>query len=228
MNKTEIIPAILPKDFSEIVEKVSRVKGLAKSVQVDICDGRLTPSPSWPYENNMGEFERIIHEEEGMPLWQELDYEFDLMVNNPESVVENWILAGASRIVLHAEANGDLRKAIDILKGRVEIGLALNTETPIAAIGDSKLAIQKDDIQFIQLMGIDRVGFQGQQFDPRVIEKVREIKRMCPEYPVSIDGGVSLENARELIEAGADKLVVGSAIFGEVDAGEIIDRFETI
>lgn len=222
MNNIEIIPAILPKDFDEIVEKVSLVKSLAKTVQIDICDGRFVQSMTWPYENNNGEFEKIVNEDEGMPEWQYIDYEFDLMVNNPEEIVDKWVLAGASRIVLHAEVKGDIKKAIEILKDRVEIGLALNVETPIEEIG------KYGEIDFIQLMGIDNVGFQGQEFDIGVIEKVKEVKKSYPNYPVSMDGGVSLDNALQLIQAGVNRLVIGSNIFESKDIQNTINKFLAI
>ncbi len=224
----EIIPAILPQSFDEIVEKVARVKGLVNLVQVDICDGRFVPSVTWPYKADPGEFERITKEEDGMPAWQEVNYEFDLMVDEPEKSVEGWVAAGATRIILHAEAKGDIGKAIEILKGRVEVGLALNIETPINAIGDPKFSVGEGSLQFIQLMGIDRVGFQGQEFDARVIEKIVEVKKLHPNYPVSIDGGVSLENAKQLVDAGADRLVVGLAIFNSSDVGDTIKALECL
>lgn len=224
----EVIPAILPQNLDEIVEKVSRVKGFAKTVQVDICDGRFVPSLTWPYESNNGEFEKIVKEDDGMPLWQELDYEFDLMVDEPENVVEDWVAAGASRVILHAESKGDVGKAIELLKGRVEVGMALNIATPMSVIGDQRFGIKEGSLQFIQLMGIDQVGFQGQEFDAQVIDKIVEVKKSYPDYPVSIDGGVSLDNAKLLIYAGADRLVVGSAIFNSTDVGDTIKELECI
>lgn len=223
MKIMEIIPAILPQDFQEIEEKVALIKGLAKTVQIDICDGHFVPSKTWPYVGDNGEFEKIISEEEGMPGWKELDYEFDLMINNPEKEVEKYVSLGASRIILHAEAKGDIGKAIQILNSKVEVGMALNIDTPISIIGEKRFEIKEGSLQFIQLMGIDHIGYQGQNFDPKVIEKIKQIKKMCPDYPVSIDGGVSLETAKELTEAGANRLVVGSAIFQSENIKETIE-----
>ncbi|MBU6427000.1 hypothetical protein KGQ27_02050 [Patescibacteria group bacterium] len=221
-KEIEIIPAILPQDYDEIADKVSRVSGLTKTVQVDVCDGHFVPSFSWPYKGDHGEFEKLAREEEGLPDWEKINYEFDLMVDRPEEVVDGWVGAGAARIVLHAEAKGDLGKAIEMLNGLVEVGMALNIDTPISAVGDPKFKVKEGSLQFIQLMGIDRVGFQGQEFDARAIDKIKEIKKMCPDYPVSVDGGVSLENARRLIDAGADRLVIGSAIFESGDVMKVM------
>lgn len=227
MSSIEIIPAILPKDFAELAEKIDLVKDLVKVVQIDICDGQFVNNLTWPYRKHDDNFDKITHEEDGLPGWKKLNFEIDLMVNRPEEVVEDWVQAGASRIVLHAEARGDVGKAIEMLEGRVEVGLALNVETPIAEIDNAKFGVKEGSLQFVQLMGIDQIGFQGQAFDPRVIEKVREIKKIYPDYPISVDGGVSLENAQELIRAGATRLVVGSAIFESDNYIEAIRKFRS-
>jgi len=226
--KIEIIPAILPRDFAELQEKASLVQDFVKTVQIDVCDGQFTPDPSWPYRKHDDSFNKILKEEDGLPGWQNLNFEIDLMANKPEEKVEEWVSAGATRIILHVESKGNVGKAIKMLKGRVEVGLALNEDTSISVIESPTLAIEKDDVQFIQLMGIDRIGFQGQEFDAKVIEKIKEVKKFCPELPVSIDGGVSLENAKRLVEAGADRLVVGSAIFESDNYVEAIQQFKRI
>jgi ribulose-phosphate 3-epimerase len=229
MNKRhEIIPAILPLDFAELEEKIGLVKDAVKTVQIDVCDGQFTPQPSWPYRKHDDSFEKIVHEDQGLPGWDKLNFEIDLMANKPEDRVEAWVSAGATRIILHVESKGDVGKAIAMLKGRVEVGLALNIDTPISEIGNPKLGIVEGSVQFIQLMGIDHIGFQGQEFDAKVIDKIKEIKKMCPDYPVSIDGGVSLENGKKLIEAGADRLVIGSAIFESDNFLDAIANFKAL
>ncbi|MFA6295105.1 MAG: hypothetical protein WC666_01635 [Candidatus Paceibacterota bacterium] len=220
-KKTEIIPAILPRDFNELEEKSELVKGFVKTVQVDICDGQFVPNASWPYKKQDNAFDKLIKEEEGLPGWKDLNYEFDLMVNNPSEVVDQWVSAGATRIIIHIEARGNIAEAIEKLQGCVEIGLALNIETPIESIEP-----YKEHINFIQCMGIDHIGFQGQEFDEKVIEKIKDIKKAYPDLPVSIDGGVSLETAPSLISAGADRLVIGSAIFNADNAFEAMQRFK--
>jgi ribulose-phosphate 3-epimerase len=200
-----------------------RVTGIAKTVQVDVCDGHFVPSFTWPYKKQDDSFEMIIREQDGLPGWNKLDYEFDLMVNNPADIVDEWVLAGATRIVLHVEAKGDIMAAVEKLVGRVDVGLALNIETPVEVL---KPFIDK--IQFVQCMGIDHVGFQGQEFDEQVYDKIEALKSAYPDMPVSVDGGVSLENAEQLIEAGADKLIVGSAIFNEENAGDAYRAFRSI
>lgn len=227
-QKTEIIPAILPRDFTELEEKIGLVKDAVKTVQIDVCDGQFTPQASWPYRKHDDSFEKIIHEDDGLPGWEKLNFEIDLMANKPEERVEEWVTAGATRIILHVESKGDVEQAIKMLKDRVEIGLALNIDTPISEIGNPRLGIAEGSVQFIQLMGIDHIGFQGQEFDVKVVDKIKAVKKMCPQFPVSIDGGVSLANARQLIDAGADRLIVGSAIFDSDNFLEAIKEFKAV
>ncbi|MDE2041403.1 MAG: hypothetical protein KGI59_03430 [Patescibacteria group bacterium] len=219
----EIIPAILPKDFAEVTEKVELIKGFTKIVQIDICDGQFVQNATWPYRKHDDNFDRILREEEGLPGWEALNYEFDLMVNRPEEIVDEWVRAGAARIILHAEAKGDIAAAIVRLAGVVEIGLALDIES-----GMEILELHHEKLQFVQCMGIDNVGFQHQAFDDKVVDKVKLIKERYPGLRVSVDGGVSLETAPRLIKAGADRLVVGSAIFGADNPIDALSHFRAL
>jgi ribulose-phosphate 3-epimerase len=221
--KTEIIPAILPMDYTEIEEKISLVKDFVKTVQIDICDGQFTPTPTWPYRKDDDMFGKILKEEEGLPGWEKLNFEIDLMVNHPEQIVDEWVSAGATRIIIHTEAQGDVVAAVDMLVGRVEIALALNIDSPISSIEPFK-----DKIQGIQLMGIDHIGFQGQAFDVKVIDRVKEARAAYPELPISIDGGVSLDNAQSLYDAGANRLVVGSKIFNADNYLEALQQLKAV
>ncbi len=227
-RKIEIIPAILPQDFAELEEKASLMRGLVKIIQIDACDGQFTPSPSWPYKKHDDSFEKIIHEDEGLPGWQDLNFEIDLMANKPEGRVEDWVQAGATRIIIHVEAKGDLEKTIADLTGRVELGLALNMDTPIEVLDEPRFKLHEGAIQFIQLMGIDHIGFQGEKFDEKVIGRIKEARMKHPALPIAIDGGVSLEHAPQLIAAGADRLVIGSAIFESDNFIEAVQNFKAI
>jgi ribulose-phosphate 3-epimerase len=222
-NKPEIVPAILPADFAEVAEKIDLVQGLVKTVQIDVCDGQFTPQATWPYAKRDDSFEKILKEEEGFPGWEKLNFEIDLMANNPEALVDEWVMAGALRIIIHVEARGDIAAAIEKLKDRVQIGLALNLDTSLEAIEP-----YRDSIQVIQLMGIKHIGFQGEAFQERVIDKVRAVRAAYPQLLVSVDGGVSLESAEALITAGADRLIVGSAIFGSDNFVDAIANFKEV
>lgn len=208
MKRPEIIPAILPKDFSEIEEKVGLVKDFVKTIQIDVCDGQFTPQPSWPYKKTDDSFDKILKEEIGISGWDKVNFEIDMMVNSPESLVEDWVIAGASRIIIHIESKGNIFEAFDKLQDRVEIGLAINLDTTIEEIEK-----YKNKIQVVQCMGISHIGFQGEEFDRKVIDKILAIRKKYPDLVISCDGGVNLDNAQDLINAGANRLIVGSAIF---------------
>lgn len=215
----EIIPAILPKNFQEIEEKIELIKGLSRVVQIDICDGKFVPTITWPYWKADENFEAILREERGMPEWESFDYQFDLMINEPSADdARKWLSAGAESIILHLESSKDLNPAIDVLKGLVEIGIAINNTS-----NSDDLNRYIDRIKFVQIMGIRKAGFQGQRFENATLDKVKEIKSKFPDLRIQVDGGVNLENAVILKNAGVDRIVVGSAIF---QSGDVVDSFE--
>ncbi|MEK9182108.1 MAG: hypothetical protein AAB781_00790 [Patescibacteria group bacterium] len=239
---TEIIPAILPEDIDDLREKLSLVSGIAPLAQIDVCDGKFTPTKTWPYKKGVDEtFLRIVGQEEGFPFWDSIDFEADLMVKHPENIIDDWISAGAKRIVIHIESTPDPLSLFRKIRQEygssseasygVEIGAALNIETPNEEIYD--ILSEVDDggaptIDFVQFMGIENIGYQGEPFDERVLEKIRDLREMYPNTIISVDGGVSLENAAELIEAGANRLVSGSAIFESGDIAEAIETFQNL
>ncbi|HEY9480770.1 MAG TPA: hypothetical protein VIR98_00885 [Candidatus Paceibacterota bacterium] len=226
MNK-EIIPAILPKSYDELTEKLDIVAGHSPTVQIDVCDGFFVPNRTWPYlKGTQSEsdqiFSSIVEQESALPHWEEIDFEFDLMIRGAYEKIPDFIAAGASRVVVHrASLDAEELSAIVRDYGRTsgEVGM-FDVELGIAlAPGDNAADIASiaSDIHFVQVMGIAKVGFQGQPFDSRAIELVRSLKATYPHLPVSVDGGVSLETASELVDAGADRLVVGSALFNASD-----------
>ncbi|MBU6370960.1 MAG: hypothetical protein KGH93_02905 [Patescibacteria group bacterium] len=236
---TDVIPAIIPESFDDLAEKMSMVRWLVPVVQVDVCDGKFVLSKCWPYKNDDGEFEKILHEDDGFPFWQDLDFEADLMVAHPESgAAENFIKAGAKRIILHIESSDKMLDFVKKLRKEygypgeaavtVEIGIGLNADTDIFVLKEyfAKDAEGRTLADFVQCMGIDRIGYQHQAFDPRVIGKVRDIRKKYPDVPIAVDGGVSLENAHDLALAGATRLVSGSAIYGSDDIKEAIEEME--
>ncbi len=221
MAKIEIIPAVLPMTFSELEEKVDLIRGFVKTIQVDICDGQFVQNATWPYRKHDDSFDKLLKEEIGLPAWEELNYEFDLMVNRPSEVIDNWVLAGATRLILHAESKGCNEEVTSSLAGRAEVGLALNEDTPVETISE-----YRESIQFVQLMGIANIGFQHQPFDDKVIGRIKEVRLKYPGLVISVDGGVSEANAQALIDAGADRLVIGSAIFNSENPMDAVEKFK--
>lgn len=227
---TEVTPAVLAEDFQELNEKLAKFINTTKIVQVDICDGKFTPSISWPMQaKDQLSVQSILDEEDGLPFWDKIDYEFDLMVLNAHKKFDFFARLGAKRIVFHLEAETesdfkDFLESLDpYLKDNIEIGLAINTATDI-----EKLSPFINCIDFIQCMGIENIGFQGEPFDDRVIDQIKNIKEKYPEMKISVDGSVNEETAPLLIEAGASRLVIGSALMQSYDIREKIEEFKNL
>lgn len=221
----EIIPAIMPKNYDDLVEKVGLFVGVVPLVQLDIMDGKFVPERTWPYSLGRDpHFDAISTEEEGMPAWENIDFEVDLMIENSELVVPKWVSAGARRIIVHVESMKDfeaIREAVPT--GLMELGFAINTTTPVSVL-DPYL----DRIDFVQCMGIAKIGFQGEAFDERVLEHVRALRSAYPNLPISIDGSVNFETAKRLVDAGATRLVSGSAILESEDVALAIDELKNL
>ncbi len=220
---TEIIPAIMPDNLDDLKEKLEKVRKLVAIVQVDIMDGVFVPSISWPYDSRgKNSFEKIIIEDEGLPYWKDLNFEVDLMVSNPEEKVKKYIEAGFFRVIFHLESAKKPQQIIKTCREfGAEVGVAIRNSTSL-----DNIAGLENQIDVVQCMGIDQVGFQGQPFDIQTINKIKEVKKRFPQTLVSVDGGVSLKNFKSLKKAGADRLVVGSALFESVNIVETFELFK--
>ncbi|HLP44111.1 MAG TPA: hypothetical protein VK145_02425, partial [Candidatus Nanoarchaeia archaeon] len=226
----EIIPAILPKSFDQLSEQMSEISGLARMVQVDVCDGVFVKNRTWPYVHaNDPYFAEILKENGGFPYWEEIDFEADLMIKPTEEEVMKWVTAGAKKIIIHIESVENPKEFIEGLRKslpdsdsmfHVEIGVALNPDTSIDA-----LEPLMNHIDFVQFMGIAKIGYQGQPFENRVLEKITTLRARHPKVTISVDGGVNVETAPMLIDAGANRLVIGSAIFESGDIPGTIEFF---
>lgn len=227
--EVQTIPAIMPASFEDLKEKLERVASFVPLVQIDICDGRVTPHATWPYQSRKQidiNFERIIKEDEGLPFWDSVNFEVDLFVQYPEEEVEKWIQAGASRIIIHIEKTKEesLHDFItDLRKRGVEVGLSLDVETPVEAI-----LPYLDIVDEVQFMGIGQTGVQGQPFEEKVLEKIQAVRELHPDLHIAVDGGVNLDTAPAILDAGADRLVAGSAIFESDNVEDALNDFENL
>jgi len=218
-----IIPAILEKSFFGMERKAALVKGVVDTVQVDICDGRFADNKTWPYEGDHGEFARITNEEAGLPFWDELDYEFDLMVKEPEGIIGDYVKAGATRLLVHLESTKQLSDIIREWGNSVEIGIALRPSTPL-----EDLDPYMHEVRHVQCMGADLISHGGVSLDSRVPERVRTLRAKYPEHGISVDIGVNFETAPVLVSAGATHLIAGSAIFKSVNPHEAIRQLNRL
>ena len=210
-NMNQIIPAILPKVQSELNQKAKSVLGLVSHVQVDVCDGKFVPSKTAFKE---------------LPFLDEIEYELDLMVDQPENRIEEYIDLQPARIIVHLESIQNFPKiflALENVRGIIEVGLSVSNDTP-----DALLEKFIEDCDFVQFMGIAKIGFQGEPFDERVIERVAYFHRKYPDLPIAVDGSVSTETISRLLHAGATRFVCGSSVFVGGDVGGNIAALEAL
>jgi ribulose-phosphate 3-epimerase len=229
---TEIIPAIMPKNFRDIAEKAGLVSSYMTFVQLDLMDGKFVPPKTWPYDSYQDkDFAALLTENAGLPHWELVDYEIDLMSMTPESDVFDWIKAGAKRVILHYESSDEIRKLIGEVRAEFgnpndsvvapEIGIAANNDTDMKDWQD----IIKD-VDFVQVMGIARIGYQGEPIDERAFDRIKMIREKHADLPISVDGSVNADTARLFIEAGATRLVSGSYIYSHENIKEAIDSLQ--
>jgi len=221
-SNIEIIPAVMPRSLNDLEEHISRVVGSAPWVQIDVMDGVFVRGKTWPYISF--DAKAFEFEFEGLPHWEDIDYEFDLMIKNPEKEIDRFVMLGASRIIFHIESTEKIWEAIKLAREKdLEVGLAINIDT-----SNETLEEFIPDIDFVQFMGIATIGLQGEPFDKRVVEKISSFRKKFPDVIISIDGGVGMENVTELVKAGVDRLAAGSAIFkNENTHGAIGDLYNT-
>lgn len=209
----EVIPAIMPTSLDNMASLVLLVRHSVDNVQIDIMDGEYVKPTTWPfmYARDLDVFR---DPEFAFPLWETMNYELDLMVRTPERDVNNWISLGASRIVFHYASVHDWKPIADIdpvIKKFTNFGVAVTIYDPIEKIYE---LIDNEVVDYVQVMGIARIGYQGEPFVPQILETVKELRNRYPDMPISIDGGVNLETIDRLYQAGANRFVAGSAVFG--------------
>ncbi|MCL5004552.1 MAG: ribulose-phosphate 3-epimerase [Patescibacteria group bacterium] len=200
-----IIPAINCQDFECVKDKLQKTAEFGAGwAQIDIADGKFTKHKTW---DNPEEF-KILN------LKFKINVEVHLMVENPLDVMNEWIEAGAKRIIVHIESIeiSNLKSQNSKLNLKnIEIGLALNPNTPVENLL-SYLATIDDSKQFVQLLAVEP-GLSGQKFQPQILEKIKFLKKNYSNVIIEVDGGINPETAKMCKEAGADILVVGSYIW---------------
>jgi ribulose-phosphate 3-epimerase len=199
-----IVPAIIPKSEAAVIEYATALS-FSRELHLDVVDGRFVPSVSWPYVP-AGEPHAVKHYTDSFTL------EVDLMVEDPVPAAVSWEVAGADMIIMHAETVSLEAFTAYCESTRLSVGIAFHGATnfeqvaPYIAVAD-----------YVQVMGIDSIGAQGQAFSERTFEKIERIAQQFPQTPISVDGGVNQKTISRLVKAGAARCIVGSAIVGQVD-----------
>ncbi len=202
----KIAPSILSADFTRLGEQVSAVEAAgADRVQIDVMDGRFVPNITFG----------ALAVESLRPLTR-LTLEAHLMVEPPEDFIEEFARAGADTIIVHQEASPHLHRAIQHIHSLgKKAGVAINPATPAVLISEVL-----GNVELVLVMTVNP-GFGGQVFIPETLGKIRQVRdaiqQRSLECEVEVDGGINVETAPRVVEAGADVLVAGSAVFDAKD-----------
>lgn len=214
----KIAPSILSADFSDLRQQIGLIeKGGADFIHLDVMDGHFVPNITF-----------------GAPVIKKLrgvtnvPFDVHLMIENPEKYIEDFVDAGADIITVHEESTVHLHRLIQQIKGYdgVKAAVSLNPATPLDV-----LEYVLEDIDMVLIMSVNP-GFGGQSFIPQCKAKIKTLKKMITDrnldVEIQVDGGVKLDNVKEIIDCGADIVVAGSAIFGTDDVVEATRQFKNI
>ncbi len=217
MKKHLVAPSVLAADFTRLSEEFDMVnKSEADWFHLDVMDGSFVPNITF------GVF--IM---EAMKKMAKKPLDVHLMIVEPEKYIEDFRKAGADVITVHYETCPHLHRTLQqIRESGAKAGVALNPHTSVSLIED---VLEETDL--VCLMSVNP-GFGGQKFIYRTIPKIRALKKMIIEHNtatlIEIDGGVGLQNAEKILEAGADVLVAGSSVFKASKPLEAISRLKAL
>jgi ribulose-phosphate 3-epimerase len=213
----EIAPSILSADFARLAEEIRAVEeGGAALLHVDVMDGHFVPNITIGLP-----VVRSLRKATSLPL------DTHLMIAEPGRYAVQFVEAGADMVSVHVEADDHLQRTLTAIReAGAKAGVAINPATPLVMLEE---ALTYAD--FVLLMSVNP-GFGGQKFVPTSMDKLRRLRRMIDDRGlktrIEIDGGVDEENVAKVVEAGAEILVAGSAIYGKNDptaaVRELIDK----
>ena len=213
----KLSPSILSADFSQLGRQVALIeKGGADLIHVDVMDGHFVPNISFG-----AAVMKSVRESTN------LNFDVHLMIEEPDLYIDDFLTDKTEYITVHQEVCRHLHRTIGHIKSLgIKAGVSLNPATPIETLTEII-----SDVDLILLMSVNP-GFGGQKFIQGTLDKIRRLSEMRKStgtgFMIEVDGGVNLENAASLIEAGADILVAGSAVFGAEDIVERIREFKKL
>jgi ribulose-phosphate 3-epimerase len=203
----ELAPSILASDFAHLADQVERATaGGAAVVHVDIMDGHFVPNLTMgpPLVKSLRQATRL-------PL------DCHLMIDNPDQFIAEFAEAGADWISVHQEACPHLNRTLHLIKQHnCRAGVVINPATPV-----DTLCEVLDFVDYVLVMSVNP-GFGGQKFIPGTLHKMRRLSEIRSErgyqYRIEVDGGIAMETVAQVVQAGAEILVAGNAVFGKGDA----------
>lgn len=211
----KLAPSILSADFGHLAEDVKKIEeGGADYIHVDVMDGHFVPNISFG-----APVMKCLNGKTGLP------YDVHLMIENPDRYIDDFVTPQTEYITVHQEACVHLHRTIQNIKSKgVKAGVSINPATPV-----SILECILPDVDLVLIMSVNP-GFGGQKFIPGALEKVRElaeIKRTKGlDFVIEIDGGITLDNIGEVMEAGVEMAVAGSAVFKAEDVVGRVREFK--
>ncbi|WP_042210847.1 ribulose-phosphate 3-epimerase [Paenibacillus borealis] len=212
----KLAPSILAADFSALGSEIQAIDSSgADLVHIDVMDGQFVP--------NLTLGPDIIR---AIRPYTRLCFDVHLMIAEPQRYISNFAAAGADILTVQAEACTHLHRTVQEIKAAgLKAGVALNPATPLSVL-DHIL----EDIDLVLLMSVNP-GFGGQSFIPSVMGKIKALRRTLDtldrRIDLEVDGGIKLSNAREVVEAGADVIVAGSALFKTGGLRDNVERFRS-
>lgn len=213
----KLAPSILSADFSALAADVKKIEeGGADYIHVDVMDGHFVPNISFG-----AAVMKSLNGKTSLP------YDVHLMIENPDQYIGDFVTDQTEFITVHQEACVHLHRTIQNIKSKgVKAGVSINPATPV-----STLECVLEDLDLVLIMSVNP-GFGGQKFIPQTLQKVKELAAMKKErgldFAIEIDGGVTLANAKEVMDAGVEIAVAGSAVFGAEDVVQRVRDFKQI
>lgn len=205
----KILPSLLQCDFGNLRSEIEQLeRNGVPALHLDVMDGHFVPN--FTYGMTIVDAVRKL---------TELSLDVHLMMSEPGKYIQAFVDAGADCLTIHAEIAGDVGAVLQQIRNAgVAVGLALNPATSLAQVGE---LLPSCDL--LLMMSVN-AGFGGQSFNAVALEKLRAVKVSHPGLILEIDGGVNRETIAGCVEAGAELLVVGSAIFGQDDYGQALKQ----